>query len=262
MNVAGTSLEPLLFWKPNHSFKDALDFASSTAASFARLGSGAFVAHVGQRPVRRLELYETEGCPFSRMVREALSILDLDATIHPCPSGGTRFRANVEAAAGRFTIPVLIDANAGIELADSEEIIRHLFTAYGDGTLPLAFRGRRLGTLTSRLASTLRAGRGMQVAQSNAPEQLLELYSYEASPYCRVVRETLSRLEIPYLLHNVARGSAKRPAFAAMAGKMQVPYLVDPGAGERSGMFESKAIVQYLESNYGEARVRVAAAAE
>ena len=252
MNVAGTSLEPLLFWKSNHSIKDAIEFASSTAASFARLGNGAFVAHVGRRPDRRLELYETEGCPFSRMVREALSILDLDATIHPCPKGGTRFRKNVEAAAGRYTIPVLVDANAGIALADSEEIIRHLFSAYGDGKLPFAFRGRRFTTLTSKLATTLRAGRGVDVAQSSAPEQLLELYSYEASPYCRVVRETLSRLEIPYLLHNVARGSAKRASFAAMAGKMQVPYLVDPAAGhEPSGMFETKAIVQYLESRYG-----------
>ena len=250
MNIAGTSIEPLLFWKRNHSFKDALDFASSTAATLARLGSGAFVAHVGARPDRRLELYETEGCPFSRKVREALSILDLDAIIHPCPSGGTRFREKVEALVGHFTIPVLIDSNADLVLSDSDEIVRHLFTAYGDGKVPLALRSPRLTTMTSRLASTLRSNRGSVAVESQEPERLLELYSYEASPYSRVVRETLSRLEIPYVLHNLARGSTKRDAFVAKTGKMQVPYLVDPSRHE-AGMFESKDIVAHLESRYG-----------
>ena len=79
---------------------------------------------------------------------------------------------------------------------------------------------------------------------------MLEVSSYEASPYSRVVRETLSRLEIPYVLHNLARGSTKRDAFVAKTGKMQVPYLVDPSRHE-AGMFESKDIVAHLESRYG-----------
>jgi glutathione S-transferase len=261
MQIAGTSLDPLLVWKPNHSLQDAFDFASSTAASLARLGSGANVAHVGRRPERRLELYEKEGCPYSRMVREALSILDLDATIHPCPSGGTRFRAKLEGLVGRFTIPVLVDANADLTIADSDVIVRHLFSAYGDGKIPLALRARRFTMLTSDLASKIRGDRGSKAEASREPEQLLELYSYEACPYCRLVREALSRLEIPYVLHNVARGSAKREAFVALAGKMQVPFLVDPAMGDwqGKGMFESKAIIAYLEARYGAAATRAAA---
>ena len=62
------------------------------------------------------------------------------------------------------------------------------------------------------------------------------------------MRETLSALEIPYVLHNVGRGSAKRDEFKALAGKMQVPYLVDPNTG--TAMFESAEIVAYLEKTY------------
>ena len=39
------------------------------------------------RPQKLLELYEFEGCPFCRKVREAISVLDLDVTIYPCPKG-------------------------------------------------------------------------------------------------------------------------------------------------------------------------------
>ena len=37
----------------------------------------------------------------------------------------------------------------------------------------------------------------------------------EPSPFCRLVRERLCELELPYRLHNVARGSARRQAFEA-----------------------------------------------
>lgn len=251
MNVAGTSLEPLLIWKPNHSLKDALDFASSTAATLARLGSGAMVAHVGKRPDRRLELYETEGDPFSRRVREALSILDLDVTVHPCPAGGTRFRSKVETLlGGSLRIPLLVDANVDQHFVGADDIVKHLFASYGDGKVPLTLRAP-LAMVGSRLATSFRAGKGLRASESQEPSELLELYGYEASPYCRVVRETLSRLEIPYVLHNLARGSVKRPAFIERAGKMQVPYLVD--ATHEVGMFESKDIVRHLEARYGKA---------
>jgi glutathione S-transferase len=63
------------------------------------------------------------------------------------------------------------------------------------------------------------------------------------------VRETLTNLELPYLLHNVAKGSSKRDAFVALAGKMMVPHLVDPNTG--IAMFESADITAYLERTYG-----------
>jgi glutathione S-transferase len=90
--------------------------------------------------------------------------------------------------------------------------------------------------------------KGMRYTPSRKPEQPLELYSFEGSPYCRIVRETLSSLEIPYVLHNVAKDSPSRAAFVERSGKMMVPYLVDPNTGTE--MFESADIKNYLLATY------------
>src|SRR5262249_32079484 len=102
--------------------------------------------------------------------------------------------------------------------------------------------------LTSGLASLARPGFGARYRRARAPAAPLELWSFEASPFCRIVREALCALELPYLLHNVARGSARREAFVARSGKMQVPWLVDPNTGVE--IFESADIAAYLEATY------------
>jgi glutathione S-transferase len=63
------------------------------------------------------------------------------------------------------------------------------------------------------------------------------------------VREKLCSLELPYLLHNVGKGSPSRAAFERRSGRMMVPFLVDPNASVE--MFESADIVRYLEATYG-----------
>ncbi len=83
---------------------------------------------------------------------------------------------------------------------------------------------------------------------SIAPEKPLELWSFEASPYCRVVRELLTELELPYTLHNVGKRSPSRAAFVARSGKMMVPYLADPNTGVE--MHESADILRYLRATY------------
>lgn len=39
------------------------------------------------QPRKPIEIYEFEGCPFCRKVREAVNILDLDVVFYPCPQG-------------------------------------------------------------------------------------------------------------------------------------------------------------------------------
>lgn len=39
------------------------------------------------QPRQPIEIYEFEGCPFCRKVREAVNILDLDVVFYPCPQG-------------------------------------------------------------------------------------------------------------------------------------------------------------------------------
>jgi glutathione S-transferase len=221
----------------------------STLASAVRFPLGMNASAIGPRPVKQLELYEFEACPFCRKVREALTILDLDVLVRPAPHGGTRFRPEAISLGGKSQFPLLIDPNRGVRLYESDDIIDHLFACYGTGKPPFGLRMGALGTATSGLASALRAGAGRSARPSIAPAKPLELWSFEASPYSRRAREVLCELELPYVLHNVGHGSPKRDALRARAGKVQVPYLEDSNTGTK--MFESRDIVRYLRSTYG-----------
>ena len=220
----------------------ALDVMTSYAASTARLGAGLRVHRSARTPEKRIELYEFEACPFCRKTREALTALDLEAIVYPCPKGGTRFRP------GKKQFPFLVDPNTGAEMYESMDIARYLAKTYADGSLPLGLSLGPIVTLTSAVASACRATHGGAARASTRPERPLELWSYESSPYCRLAREALSELEIPYVLHNVAKGSRWRKDFVARSGKMMVPYLVDDNTGK--AMFESADIVKYLNATY------------
>jgi glutathione S-transferase len=101
-------------------------------------------------------------------------------------------------------------------------------------------------------ATIVRLGRGLGSvvpAERRAPGRLLELWDFEACPYCRKVREVLSELDLDYVVHPVPRGGSRRAALVARGGKMQAPYLVDPNTG--TGMYESDDIIGYLNSTYG-----------
>ena len=222
-----------------------IDEISLRAASYLRLGAGFIVGKLGPRPQQPIILYEFEACPFCRRVREALSQLDLEAEIRPCPKQGTRFRPEAIDRAGKRSFPFMIDPNTGDEMFESADIIRHLYAHYGRSKpSPLLF-----GPLfaTSHAASAVRARVG-RARPSRRPEQLLHLWSFEASPFCRRVREVMCDLELPYHLHNVAKLSPSRSDFILRSGKMQVPYLEDPNTDTK--MFESRDIVAYLERTY------------
>ncbi|MEO8603307.1 MAG: glutathione S-transferase N-terminal domain-containing protein [bacterium] len=225
-----------------------LDIATSLAASVARAGAGMQVAPLGKRPAKRLELYEFEACPYCRKVREALSALDLEVMLYPCPKGGPRYRPEVTKRGGKAQFPYLIDPNAKRALYESDDIVTYLFAEYGDGAVPLPLRLGPLTDLSSMLASAARPGFGARYVPAHQPKQPLELWSFEASPFSRIVRERLCALELPYVLHNVAKGSPSREAFVKRSGKMMVPYLVDPN--HKVEMFESADIVAYLDRTY------------
>ncbi len=223
-----------------------MDVVTLYAPSVFRVHAGLITAPLGARPDKPLELYEFEACPFCRKVREAISMLDLEADLRPCPKGGTRYRPAAEARSGKAQFPFLIDPNTGVELLESTAIVDYLFKTYGTGKTPLVMRPF-IATPTAGLGSAFRHG-GMRARPSRQPEQDLELVGFEASPWCRRVRETLCELELPYRLTNVAKKSPSRPAFIKRSGKMQVPWLHDPNTGVE--MFESADIVRYLDDTY------------
>jgi len=228
----------------------ALDVASSLAVTVGRLGAGVSVGPLGRRPEQPLELYEFEGCPYCRKVREALTALDLEAWIRPCPRGGHRFRDELERRTGRQLFPYLIDPNTGKEMFESDEIVRYLFAEYGDGHVPAVLGAGALTDLSSGLAGLHRSllGLGVRAQPSRLPARPLELWSFEGSPFCRIVREKLCSLELPYLLHNVGKQSPSREAFVERSGKMMVPWLLDPNTG--AALFESADIVATLDRSY------------
>jgi len=224
-----------------------LDVWTAWGVSISRLGSGLFAGELGPRPEKPLILYEFEACPFCRKVREALTTLDLEAEIRPCPKGGPRFREELKKKTGRAQFPYLEDPNTGAAMFESDEIIAYLYKQYGAGRPPLLRWSAPATYLSAPLAASLRPGNASYV-KARAPEKPLELYSFEASPYCRIARETLCKLELPYLLHNVGKGSPSRKKFAQMSGKMMVPFLIDPNTGAK--MFESADIKAYLYKTY------------
>ena len=224
----------------------AFDVASSHLASVLRVGAGLFARPARRTPDKLLELYEFEACPFCRRVREAISEFDLDALVFPCPKGGRRFRPRVVGLGGKALFPFLVDPNTGREMYESADIVKYLREAYEGPSAPLWLGPVSLAS--GSMAAGARAGHGLRARPSRTPERALELWSFEASPYSRLARETLCELELPYLLHNVAKGSPRRRAFVERSGKMMVPYLADPNTGRE--MFESADIVRYLNETY------------
>jgi glutathione S-transferase len=225
-----------------------IDVTTATAASAARPNFGNVHYQRTQVPEQSLELYEFEVCPYCRIAREAMSTLSLDPIVYPCPRGGTLFREKVKREGGRYQFPYLVDPNTGVSMYESADIVAYLFKQYGEGRAPWFLRQRAFAVTTSMLASGFRPGRGRHAVRSRQPEKLLELYSYEGSPYCRIAREALCELELPHQLRNVPRRSPDREGFVAISGRMRVPYLVDPNTGAQ--MFESADIRAYLYDTY------------
>ncbi|MEM6990156.1 MAG: glutathione S-transferase N-terminal domain-containing protein [Myxococcota bacterium] len=225
----------------------AIDVGTSWTASVLRLGLGLAATHAGKRPAKTLELYEFEGCPFCRKVREALTMLDLEAKILPCPKGGPNFRPEVVRRGGKALFPYLVDPNSDTEMYESSAIVRYLYERYGDRKAPL-WLSTDITVPLGSIASLIRMGRGVRYRPARAPEAPLEMFGFEASPYVRIARETLCELEIPYLLRPVGKRSGGRGAFVERSGKMMVPWLSDPNTEVE--MFESADIRTYLLDTY------------
>jgi glutathione S-transferase len=227
---------------------------SSFAATIARLGRGIRPVVTADRrlePPQLLQLYDFEGCPYCRKVREVLSELDLDYLARPVAHGSPR-RVELRRRGGKVQAPYLADPNTGAEMYESDDIIGYLNSTYGHGRragwgIPLP---SFVDNLDSMLASAVRLARGVRcrrVAERDGLEPLT-LYNMEGSPYCRKVREVLSELDLEHVVLNVPKGSPKREELERRGGKVQVPYLIDPNTGR--AMYESDDIVAYLEGEY------------
>ena len=247
---------------------NTLDVLNSSLTSTLRLWRGTNARGSARQPAKHLKLYEFEACPYCRLVREALTELDLDALIYPAPHGGKRFRPKVAELGGKQQFPFLVDPNTGESMYESGAIIDYLYRRYGGRAAPTRLL-RPFDVTSSVVAGMPRVRAGAQARPSQAPKRPLELFSFESSPYSRRVRELLCELELPYLLRNTGKAQwqdlgppiLRATLFPALpvagrnrvkllqrAGKVQVPYLVDPNTGTE--LFESDAIRDYLLATY------------
>lgn len=232
-------------------------------------GGAQCFAPAKKQPEKTLELYDIELSPYCRLVRELLSEMDIDVMIYPCPGGGKRFRPKVAELGGKMMFPFLHDPNTGVKMNESADILEYLGKTYQRRVKGTRGFSRNLKLAGSFSMSILRYGHGMKARPSKAPAQPLELYSFEASPFSRPVREVLCELEIPYLLRNTAKAvwkdmgppsfrdnlfkgekgtSRNRRALVERTGQVQVPYLIDANTGV--AMYESGDIIDYLNRTY------------
>ncbi len=244
------SLQHLMFWQREKDARRHARERASALVSLLRGFCGSRVQKVGKRPEKRVVLYEMENCPYSRRVREALSVLDLDVDVRPCPRGETHHRQELKSIGGREQVPMLVDPNTMEVSYDADKIVSHLFRTYGSGKPVWPLRLPVLRNLSSQLASRVRGKAGTEYhAARRRPDLPLELWSFEACPESRLVREVLSEFALPYTLHNCAKGSPKRDALVNEAGAADVPHLYDPDRKVRTT--GAGNIMAYLRDTYG-----------
>lgn len=102
----------------------------------------------------------------------------------------------------------------------------------------------KLGPISLRDSSSI-------LAEAPRPEQPLVLYAYDASPYCKIVRETLNLLDLTFEYRPCpgARQGKFSQEMLAKTGRQTLPFLIDPNTSAE--MFESQEIIIYLVETYG-----------
>ena len=272
---------------PNNAIGHKVKSAQAFASLILRGGNGVMGTSKPMQPEKSLVLYEHEACPYSRRVREVMTYLNLDFESRPSPHKGHVCRDELKELAGKGQVPLLIDENfangeESNQILDSQAIIDHLFVHYSKkGFTPNKYQRQSkkdnasLVNKTASVASMMRGAKADHPKKNQArgkPEQPLHLYGFEASPFCRLVREKLSELEVGYINHNVAREQiqdigafgfhltfgeyqpikgGKRDTLMnnALNGKLLFPFLIDPNTDTK--MYESQDIIAYLDNYYG-----------
>ena len=253
---------------PENTISHIFDITMSSVASTLRYWRGSAASKIEQQPEQNIILFDQEGNSECRFVREALTELNLNVMIAPCPKGGCNIR-KLKRESGSDALPRLVDPNTEQILTGRNEILSYLYKEYRNSDVPKKLKSNLINNAQSKLVSMARFNAGINNVKSTVPEQALTLYSFESSPFSRPVRELLCELELPYLLINLGKQQAadwgpakfhftlkpyrplentKRDAFFKKHGNVQVPFLIDPNT--HTELFESKDILHYLKKTY------------
>ncbi|MBV1882493.1 MAG: glutathione S-transferase N-terminal domain-containing protein [Pseudomonadales bacterium] len=112
-----------------------------------------------------------------------------------------------------------------------------------------------LNFASSFVGTLLAEGRGVAAVKNPThPVLPLELYDMESCPFCRIVREVLTQLDLNVIIYPCpSNGTRYRPIAEQVGGKQQFPLLVDPNTNKR--IYESHDIIAYLYQKYGDGQI-------
>lgn len=84
--------------------------------------------------------------------------------------------------------------------------------------------------------------------------QNLALYQFQTCPFCMKVRQEMRRLSLPIEQRDAQHDTAHRTALLHGGGAIKVPCLkISDGNGNSQWLYDSKAIVAYLQARFGTA---------
>ncbi|CDY67206.1 BnaCnng53930D, partial [Brassica napus] len=115
-----------------------------------------------------------------------------------------------------------------------------------------------LEVATSSLASIARLLWGSRVSSmstdvSSSPPLRLQLFEFEACPFCRREREAMTELHLSVEVYPCPKGSVRHRELVRRSGGQEMfPFLIDPNTD--TSMYESGDIVKYLFNQYGNGR--------
>ena len=81
----------------------------------------------------------------------------------------------------------------------------------------------------------------------------LELYQFHACPFCVKTRRALHRLNVPVALRDAKNDTQARQELEQQGGKIKVPCLRIEDNGQSTWLYESKAIIAYLDQRFAAA---------
>lgn len=254
------------------SIPNSLDTLTSGLASIARLPFGTIVSgDTKSTPPQILALYDKEGSNECRVVRERITELDLVVDVVVPSATNSRvfndenYKYYVGKESSATTVPRLIVKNEDNEetLVGADKIISYFEEIYGERPPVVDENDEEIKKqvvsalilFAENLPSLFRYNRGNTIAScalplsKPMPTKPLVLYSYEGNQFCRLVREVLTELDVPYTLKSAGKGSTRRTELSDITGgSTQCPYLMDPNTGEN--ISDSKDIIKYLYKNY------------
>ncbi|KAG9456945.1 hypothetical protein H6P81_001453 [Aristolochia fimbriata] len=171
-----------------------------------------------------------------------------------------RFRAKMAKSEKDVERITGVPANGASPSSSFLSFLCPLLKLFGEGD-PSRERNDVLEIVTSSLSSLARLPWGSkslverprtQFAEENYTTYL-QLYEFEACPFCRRVREAMTELDLSVEVYPCPKGSLRhREIVRDIGGKEQFPFLVDPKTGR--SLYESGDIVKYLFNQYGQGK--------